>query len=67
MQEEDASVSVTRHVKVTPYEVNMEASYDEFNTHVVECNIDFKERIIRQVQTMKLRDTNELNQAVSKF
>ena len=45
----------------------MEASYDEFNQHVVECNIDFKERIIRQVQTMKLRDTNELNQAVSIF
>jgi len=49
MQEEDGSFTVTRTVKVTPYEVNMEASFDEFNEHIRDCNIDFKERIIRQV------------------
>jgi hypothetical protein len=29
------------------YSVNMEASYNEFNTHLFECNIDFKENIMR--------------------
>lgn len=42
----------------------MEASFEEFNQHVSNCNVDFKERIIKNVQTMKLRDTNDLNQAV---
>ena len=47
--------------QVVGYVVNMEASYQEFNSHIYECNLDFKENIIRQVQTMKLRDTSELN------
>jgi hypothetical protein len=46
------------------YSINMEASYQEFNTHMFESNLDFKENIIRQTQTMKLRDTSELNKAV---
>ena len=46
------------------YTVNLEASYQEFNSHMFECNLDFKENIIRQTQTMKLKDTSELNKAV---
>ena len=60
MQEESASFAVSRNVQVT-YEVNLEAAYEEFNQHFTHCNIDFKERIIKNVQTMKLKSTNELN------
>lgn len=42
----------------------MEHSFQEFNNHVQTCNQDFKENIIRQVQTIKLKDTSELNKAV---
>ena len=48
MQEESASFTVSRTVKVS-YEVNMEASFEEFNQHVSNCNVDFKERIIKNV------------------
>lgn len=49
------------------YTVDMEASNQEFNSHLFECNLDFKENIIRQVQTMKLRNTSELNIAVEEL
>lgn len=42
----------------------MEQSFQEFNNHVQTCNQDFKENIIRQVQTIKLKHTSELNKAV---
>ena len=64
LQDESASFAVQRNVVAT-YEVNMEAAFEEFNQHFSHCNIDFKERIIKNVQTMKLKSTNELNQAVS--
>lgn len=64
MQDESASFAVSRNV-MAGYEVNMEADFEEFNSHFSHCNIDFKERIIKNVQTMKLKSTNELNQAVS--
>ena len=49
MQEESGSFNnVSRTVKVS-YEVNMEASFEEFNQHVSNCNVDFKERIIKNV------------------
>ena len=49
------------------YVVDMEASNQEFVSHLYECNLDFKENIIRQVQTMKLRNTSELNIAVEEL
>ena len=49
------------------YVVDMEASNQEFISHLYECNLDFKENIIRQVQTMKLRNTSELNIAVEEL
>ena len=49
------------------YVVDMEASNQEFVSHLFECNLDFKENIIRQVQTMKLRNTSELNIAVEEL
>lgn len=47
-EDEDASAGGYYNVQVTKgYVVNMEASYQEFNTHLFECNLDFKENIIR--------------------
>lgn len=52
------------YVQLTKFNINMEHSFQEFNQHVQTCNQDFKENIIRQVQTIKLKDTSELNKAV---
>ena len=35
--------------------------------HVSECNIDFKENVLRKVQTIKLKDTSELNKKVEEL
>jgi hypothetical protein len=46
--EEDVGGSGEYFVAETKgYTVNMEASYNEFNTHLFECNLDFKENIMR--------------------
>lgn len=50
---------------VTPYTVNMELSYTIFDKHISDTNMDFKEEILRKVQTIKLEDTSELNNRVS--
>lgn len=46
--EEDNESEGDYDVQVTKgYTVDMEASNQEFNTHMFECNLDFKENIIR--------------------
>ena len=50
---------------VTPFRVDMELSYKEFRSHTSKCNHDFKENIMKQVQTIKLKDTDELSKKVS--
>jgi hypothetical protein len=50
---------------VHSFTVDMEMSHHEFAQHVTVCNQDFKESIIKQVQTIKLKDTSELNKSVS--
>ena len=37
----------------------------EFSKHVEECNMDFKENILKKVVTLKLKDTSELNTKVT--
>ena len=49
---------------VTPFRVDMELSYKEFRSHTSKCNLDFKENIMKQVQTIKLKDTDELSKKV---
>jgi len=60
-------IEITRTVKVTPYVVNMAASSEEFNKHVSDCNLDFKENVMRKVQTIKLKDTADLNKKVEEL
>lgn len=66
-EDEDGSGGYYQVQVTKGYSVNMEASYQEFNSHMFECNLDFKENIIRQTQTMKLRDTSDLNKAVEEL
>jgi|DEB0MinimDraft_12_1074336.scaffolds.fasta_scaffold182306_1 hypothetical protein len=65
MSAEDVEVTTT--VRVTPYVVNMELSSAEFSSHVGECNLDFKENVLRKVQTIKLKDTADLNKKVEEL
>lgn len=46
------------------YTVEMETSVQEFGAHVYTCNNDFRENVMRKVQTIKLKDTSELNMQV---
>jgi len=39
----------------------------EFAKHIDEANVDFKENIMKKVVTIKLKDTNDLNQKVFTF
>jgi len=54
-------------VTVTPYRVDMGQSLQEFDHHVSDCNLDFKENVLRKVQTIKLSDTSELNKKVEEL
>lgn len=36
----------------------------EFAKHIDECNNDFKEKIMKKVDNLKIKDTNELNTKV---
>ena len=63
MSAEDSEV----RVQVTPYVVNMGLSLNEFGKDVNERNLDFKENVLRKVQTIKLRDTSELNKKVEEL
>jgi hypothetical protein len=67
VEEEDEAEEFYSVQVAKGYTVNMEASNQEFTSHMFECNLDFKENIIRQTQTMKLRDTSELNKAVEEL
>lgn len=58
---DDVDGSYMNSYIVTPFSVNMEQSFKDFSNHVNQCNLDFKENIIKQVQTIKLKDTSELN------
>jgi hypothetical protein len=60
-------VTMTNSFNVTPFAVNMESSAHEFKKHTSESNLDFKENILRKVQTIKLRDTSELNSKVEEL
>lgn len=42
----------------------MEASHNEFNLHVSDCNKDFRENIMKKIQMIKLKDTSQLNKKV---
>lgn len=43
----------------------MEASHYEFNTHIIDCNKDFRENMMKKIQIIKLKDTAALNNKVS--
>jgi len=45
----------------------MGQSLQEFDHHVSDCNLDFKENVLRKVQTIKLSDTSELNKKVEEL
>lgn len=45
----------------------MGLSWEEMNQHVVKCNVDFKESILKQAQTIKLKHTNELQKWVEEL
>jgi hypothetical protein len=45
----------------------MEQAYSEFSAHVMHSNNDFRENIMRKVQTIKLKDTAELNKKVEEL
>lgn len=66
-REQSHITSAQTQVKVTPFEVNMELSLQEFSSHVKQCNNDFRENIMRKVQTIKLKDTSELNKIVDEL
>ena len=53
------------HSRQETFSVNMGASFEEMNSHVSKCNIDFKENVIKMAQTIKLKHTSELNKWVS--
>jgi len=67
MSAEDAAKFTQQQFSVTPYTVNMESSVHEFGKHVSECNLDFKENVLRKIQTIKLKDTSELNKKVEEL
>ena len=60
-------MNITSSSTMVQYSCNMEASYEEFDNHALECNVDFKENILRKVQTIKLKDTSELNKKVEEL
>lgn len=39
----------------------------DFAQHMEECNLDFKENVLKKVITLKLKDTAELNVKVTSF
>ena len=45
----------------------MEASYREFNAHLLDINLDFKENVIKKVHTVKLNDQDMLNKKVEEL
>jgi hypothetical protein len=53
------------HSRQETFSVNMGVSFEEMNSYVSKCNIDFKENIIKQAHTIKLKHTSELNKWVS--
>ena len=65
MSADDNVVSGT--MNASRYEVRMEVSLNDFSRHVTDCNRDFKENIMRKVQTIKLADTAELNKKVEEL
>lgn len=48
-QDEDIDSGFGQGYQATPYTVNMEASFDDFNNHVSVCNRDFKENVLKKV------------------
>lgn len=49
------------------FSVNMEASYREFQAHILDINRDFKENVIKKVYTVKLNDQDMLNKKVEEL
>ena len=45
----------------------MNASYQEFDQHVENCNTDFKENILKMVQMTQIKDTDMLNKRVEEL
>ena len=54
-------------VKVTPYIVKMELSLEDFGKHVHEANDEFKENILKKVNSIKSKDTNDLGKKVEEL
>lgn len=52
---------------MTPYEVDMESSVYEFSAHIGDCNTNFRENIFKKVQTIKLKDTDQLNKKIEEL
>lgn len=48
-QDEDIDNSFNHAYQATPFTVNMEASFSDFNNHVSVCNRDFKENVLKKV------------------
>ena len=53
------------HQRTETFTVNMGVSFEEMNSYVSKCNIDFKENIIKQANIIKMKHTSELNKWVS--
>lgn len=45
-------------------QVHGDAKLADFSRHADECNVDFKENILKKVEMIKLKDTAELQKRV---
>jgi len=72
-QNMSTKISKERHVseevtvKVTPYIVKMELSLEDFGKHVHEANVEFKENVLKKVQSIKAKDTIDLTKKVEEL
>lgn len=52
------------HSQIKVEVVSSDSKETEFAKHIDECNTDFKENVMKKVVTLKLKDTDELNNKV---
>jgi len=67
ISQDDIDDSFHQTYEATPYTVNMEASFGDFDGHVSVSNRDFKENVLKKVQMIKLEDTSHLNMRVEEL
>lgn len=49
------------------YQVNMEASYEDFAAHMEQCNMSYKNQIMQKVQMMSQMEINILNKKIEEM